>query len=109
LTPILFIVGGGLFNLYSECLTKEGFGDLKIEQIIKTVKHANDLVLLAKKGMVLQDMVDKLIEIGRSHGMEINVGKTKVIGISRQPFQAKLMIHQKNRRMWNLFNTSVAC
>ena len=42
-----------LFNLYSECLTKEaleGFGDFKIDgQIIKTLKYADDLVLLAKK------------------------------------------------------------
>jgi hypothetical protein len=63
-----------LFNLYSECLTKEaleGFGDLKIGgQIINTARYADDLVLLAKKEMVLKDMIDKLIEIGRSYGME---------------------------------------
>jgi hypothetical protein len=70
-----------LFNLYSECLTKEAledFGDLKIEgQIINTVKYADDLVLLAKEEMVLQDMTDKLIEIRRCYGMEMNVEKTK--------------------------------
>jgi hypothetical protein len=53
-----------LFNLYSECLTKEaleGFGDLKIgEQIINTLNYADDLMLLAKEEMVLQDMIDKL-------------------------------------------------
>jgi len=42
-----------LFNLYSECLTKdtlEGFGDFKIGgQIIHTVKYAYYLVLLAKE------------------------------------------------------------
>jgi len=58
-----------LFKLYSECLTKEaleGFGDFKIGgQIIQTVKYADDLVLLAKEEAVLQDMIDKLIEIGR--------------------------------------------
>ena len=52
-----------LFNLYSECLTKEalqGFGDFKIGgQIIHTVKYADDLVLLAKEEKVLQDMIDK--------------------------------------------------
>jgi hypothetical protein len=35
-----------MFNLYSDCLTKEaleGFGDLKIEgEIIHNVKHADD-------------------------------------------------------------------
>jgi hypothetical protein len=59
--------------LYCECLAKEGlegFGDLKIgEQIINTVKYVDDLVLLAKEEMVLQDMVDKLIEVGRYYAM----------------------------------------
>jgi len=86
-------------NLYSKCLTKEaleGFGDLKIGgQIIHTVKHTDDLVLLAKEEKVLQDLIDKLIEIGRCHGMEMNVEKTKVMRISRQPFPVKIMIDQK--------------
>jgi len=59
------------------------------------VKYADDLVLLAKEEKVLQDMIDKLIEIGRCHGMEINVEKTKVMRISRQPFPAKMIIDQK--------------
>ena len=70
-----------LFNLYSECLTKEaleGLGDFKIGgQIIDTVKYANDLVLLAKGEKMLQDMIDKLIEIGRCYGLEMNVEKNK--------------------------------
>jgi hypothetical protein len=70
-----------LFNLYSECFTKEAleeFGDVKIGgQIIHTVKYADELVLLAKEEKVLQDMIDKLIEIGRCYGMEMNVGKNK--------------------------------
>jgi len=46
-----------LFNLYSECLTKEAlevFGDVKIgAQIIHTLKYADELVLLAKEEKVL--------------------------------------------------------
>jgi hypothetical protein len=88
-----------LFNLYSECLTEralKGFGDLKIGgQIFNTVKYADDLVLLVKEEMVLQDMFNKLIEIGRNCGMKMNVEKTKVMRISRQPFPVKLMIDQK--------------
>jgi hypothetical protein len=50
------------------------FGNFKIGgQIIHTVKYANDFVLLAKEEKVLQDMIDKQIEIGRCYGMEINV------------------------------------
>ena len=88
-----------LFNLNSECLTKvtlEGFGDFKIcGKIIHTVKHADDLVLLTKEEKVLQDMTDKLTEIGRCHGIEMNVEETKVMRISRQPFPVKIMIDRK--------------
>ena len=42
-----------LFNVHSECLTKEaleGLGDFRIGgQIIHTVKNVDDLVLLAKE------------------------------------------------------------
>jgi hypothetical protein len=34
------------------------------------VKYADDLAFLAKVEKVLQDMIDKLIEIGRCYGME---------------------------------------
>jgi hypothetical protein len=40
-------------------------------------------------------MIDKLIEIGRCYGMEMNVEKTKVMRISRQPFTVKIIIDQK--------------
>ena len=68
-----------LFNLYSECLTKEaldGLGDFNTGgQIIQTVKYADDLVLMAKEETVLQGMIDKLFETGRYYGMEMNVEK----------------------------------
>jgi hypothetical protein len=54
-------------------------------------------VLLAKEGKVLQDMIDKLIEIGRCYGMEMNVEKTKVMRISRQPSPVEIMIELKQR------------
>jgi len=57
-----------LLNLYNDCLNREaleGFGDFKIGgKIIHTVKYADDLELLAKEERVLQDMTDKLTEIG---------------------------------------------
>ena len=59
------------------------YEDFKIdEQIIHTVKYADDLVLLAKEEKVLQDMTVKLIEIGRCYGIEMNVEKKKVSRIS---------------------------
>ena len=64
-------------------------------QIIQTVKYADDLVLMAKEETVLQGMIDKIIEIGRCYGMEMNVGKTKVMRISRKPSPVTIMIEQK--------------
>jgi hypothetical protein len=47
-------------------------------------------------------MIDRLIEIGRRYGMVMNVEKTKVMRISRQPYPIKIMIDQNNWRMWNV-------
>jgi hypothetical protein len=41
---------------------------------------------------VLQDIIDKLIEIGGCYGMEMNVEKIKAMRISRQIFQVKIII-----------------
>jgi len=50
------------FVIFAHYLTKEaleGYGDLKIGgQVIRTVKCADDTVLLAKEGMVLQYVTD---------------------------------------------------
>jgi hypothetical protein len=53
------------------------------------VKCADDLVLLAKGEMVLQDRIDKLTE------MQMNVERARVMRILRQPFPVKHMIDQK--------------
>jgi len=85
--------------LYREYLAKEaldGLRDLNIGgQIIQTVKYADDLVLMAKEETVLQGMIDKLIEIGKCYGMEMNVEKTKIMIILRQPSSVTIMIDQK--------------
>jgi hypothetical protein len=39
------------------------------------VKYAEDLVLLAKEEKLLQDMLDKLTEIGRCCRMEVSVNE----------------------------------
>jgi len=71
-----------LFKLYSECPTKEavpeGFGNFKVGQVICTVKYTDDLVLLGKEEAVLQGVIERLIEIGRCCGIEMNVEKTKI-------------------------------
>jgi len=88
-----------LFNLYSEYLNKEalaGLGDFDIGgQIIQTVKYADDLKLMAKEETILQGIIDKLTEIRRCYGMEINVEKTKAMRISRQPSPVTIVMDQK--------------
>jgi hypothetical protein len=46
-------------------------------QVIRTVKYADGLVLLAKEETVLQGMIDRLIGTGRFCGMEMNVEKLR--------------------------------
>jgi hypothetical protein len=51
--------------------------------------------ILAKEGMVLQGTLDRLTEIGRCNGIEKNMGKTKVVRISRQPSPLQTLTDQK--------------
>jgi len=48
-----------------------------------------------KEETVLQNMIDKLIEIGRCYGMEMNVENANVMRISREPSPVTIMIDQK--------------
>ena len=70
-----------LFNLYSEYLTKEALDGLEDfnfgGQIVQTVKYADKLVLMAKEETMPQGMIDKLIEIRKCYGMEMNMVKQK--------------------------------
>ena len=63
------------------------------------MKYADDLVLMATEETVLLGMIDKLIETARYYGMEMNVEKTKVMRISRQPSPVTITIEQNNWRM----------
>jgi hypothetical protein len=63
-----------------------------------------DLVLRAKEETVLQGMIERLTEIGRRYGMEMDVEKTKVMRISRQPSPLKVMMDQKQPENVEYFN-----
>ena len=63
---------------------------------------ADDVVLLAKEVAVLQGMIEKLTEVGRYYGMEVNMEKTKAMRISRQPSPVQIMIDHKQPEMWNI-------
>jgi hypothetical protein len=51
------------------------------------------LVLMAKEETVLQGMIDRLIEIGRSYGMQNECGKNK----SNENFKTTNPSHNKDR------------
>jgi hypothetical protein len=42
-------------------------------------------------------MIDRLIEVGRRSGMEMNAEKPKIMRISRQPSPVRFMIDLKQR------------
>ena len=88
-----------IFNSNSEHLivgALERSGDFKIEgQVIHSVKHADNLVVLAAEGVVLQGMIERLSEIGRCSGMEKDVDKIKVMRISRQPSPVQILVDEK--------------
>ena len=95
-----------LFNLYSEYLNMEaleGFGDFRTGgKVIRNEKYADDLLLLAKKEAVLQGMGERQNKTGRCYGMEINVKKTKVMRMSRQPSPIQIQIYENSQRIWNI-------
>jgi len=70
-----------LFKLVSEYLINvalEEFGDFTVGgQVILTVECADDLALLTKEEKVIQDMINRLIDVGRCYGMVMNVGKLR--------------------------------
>jgi hypothetical protein len=56
------------------------------------VKYAEDLVLLAKKEVVLHGMTERLTEIGKCYGMVMNVEENKMMKISKQPSPIQIII-----------------
>ena len=47
--------------------------------------------------MVLEGMIDRLIEIGRCYGLEMNVDKSRVMRISRQQSPVEITRDQKRQ------------
>ena len=66
------------------------------EKLIKTIKYLNDLVLLVKNEDTLQDMIDRLVQIERKCGMEVNIDKTKDMRISRKDKRLKIIVGIKS-------------
>jgi hypothetical protein len=71
--------------VYSEYRAKvavAGTGDFKIGgKVIRFMRNADGLVLLAKKEPALQRITARIIDVKRRYGMEMNVEKNKVMKI----------------------------
>jgi hypothetical protein len=57
--------------------------------------HCERVVPVGKREKVLQDVTGGRIEIGRRCGLQINVGKTEEVRISRQPSAIQVTTDQK--------------
>jgi hypothetical protein len=57
--------------------------------------HTHTDSLLTKEETILQDKIDRLIDIGKFCGLEKYVAKTKVIRILRPPPLVQIMVDQK--------------
>jgi hypothetical protein len=79
----------------------EGFGDFKTRHVIRTVKHAYGLVLLAKEEAVLLGMSDRM-NVGGGGG-------TKVMRISRQPSPVQLENVEYFNYVGSMITNDVRC
>jgi hypothetical protein len=59
------------------------------------VVYVDGLVVLAQEEAVLRGVIERLIKIGRCFGMEMNLEKSKVLGISGKPSPIQIMTDQK--------------
>jgi hypothetical protein len=57
------------------------------------MKYVDDVLLLAKEETVPQDMADRVIEIARYYGMEMDVEESRLMRISRQPSSLQIMMN----------------
>jgi len=60
------------------------------------VKYIDGLVILTEEEEVLQRIIDRKIEIGKSRGMEIRVERTTLMRMSRRQFPMQIIIEQKH-------------
>ena len=77
-----------------EALTE--VGDFKIGgRIINKVRFADDTAITAKTQEELQDMVNRLVDTGRKHGMEINVDKSQVMRVSKSNESLQIKVYNR--------------
>lgn len=79
-----------LFNLYSEAVISKALEGLaagvKVNgKIINNLRYADDTILIASTEKDLQEVVDKVNNSSERAGLSINISKTKLMVVSRNP------------------------
>jgi len=76
-----------LFNLYTEFMMRElddkATGIIIGGQNYNNIRYADDAVFVCNEEQSLQQVIQKIADICRSYGMEMNVKKTKTLVISK--------------------------
>ena len=91
-----------LFNLYSESIFQEAVEYLEVGikvngKPINNIRYADDTVLLAGNEKDLQCLVDRVSSISQSHGLKININKTKFMIISKQNIEnIRIQVEDQN-------------
>lgn len=80
-----------LFNVYSEAIMTEALENLDVGvkmngRLINNLSYADDTVLVASTQEDLQRLVDRVHECSERAGLSINLSKTKVMVIARDPY-----------------------
>jgi hypothetical protein len=66
-----------------------------ISALYFTLYYEDHVVLLTEEEIILKGTTDRLIEIGRCYGMEMNVKNTKAMRILRQSSPLQITINNK--------------
>ena len=64
-------------------------------KVFRTEKYADDFAQLPKEETLQQGLIDRLVDVVRHCGMEMNVENVKVIRISRKAFSVQIMVDTK--------------
>ena len=82
------ILSPDLFNLYSEIILRciQGLEGIKIGGVnINNVRYADDTVLIADSEEKLKNLIDAVQEASEAKGLRLNIKKTEVMVVSKQP------------------------
>lgn len=77
-----------LFNVYSEDIFKKalnGEDGFKVDNVrISNIRYADDTVLISEDLAGLQNMLERVANVSREYGLEINIAKTKWLVVHRR-------------------------